>query len=105
MSTPDAKDDRTEALLDELAALEDRLDPTPVRRGHLVADVVLLVMVVLLGAALNWQLRNLWILAVLLVVVGGARRLIPHLTQRSLRKERDRLLEASNDAVEPSAPT
>lgn len=86
------RDARAARLLDEVAAIEDRLDPMPAKRGQRLADLITLALVAELFLLLDGELRYPLLLVALLVAAGVLNRTLTALTTRSLRRDRDRLL-------------
>lgn len=78
-------------LLDRLNAIEARLDPGPLKRGRLVADVATVVVAGSVGWILDWQVSHPMFLLGVLLTATGLNHLIPNLARRSLRRERERL--------------
>lgn len=94
----DERDERTGRLLDEIAAIEDRLDPRPRRRGQRLADLALLVLIGAATILLDLELRYPILLIGLLFAGRGLTHLVARASGRSLRRERDRLLEPGSQA-------
>ena len=101
-----SRDERAARLVDDLAAIEDRLDPAPAKQGQLLADVITLALVATLWVVVDGNVRYPLLLATLLVAARGVHRLLPLFLQRSLRRERDRLLGEvrAEDAGSPVVP-
>lgn len=85
-------DARTAKLLDELEALEDRLDPRPARSGERLADLLMFAVVAFFALVLGAELKYPLLLITLLIAARGLSRLVPFLRNRSLRADRDRLV-------------
>ena len=85
-------DGRTAKLLEELAAIEDRLDPTPARSGERLADLLTVAVVGVVALVLDVELRYPLLLIGLLIAARGLSHLVPFLRNRSLRASRDRLV-------------
>jgi len=91
--TDSARSRRTESVLDALDAVEERLDPSPARRGQRIADALTVLMLVGAVMVLGLPLARPSLLAGLLAGAAGVTRLARHLRLRRLITARDRLLE------------
>lgn len=94
------RDARTSELLDELASIEDRLDPGPRWSGQRIADLVTLAVIVVATLALDLELRYPALLIALLLVARVSTRIVRSVTDRSLHRERDQLLVGDGDPEE-----
>lgn len=84
-------DPRVESLIERLNAIEARLDPRPLRRGRLMADLLTLAVIVVLAVFFDWRITHPLLLLALLLFATGLNRLVPLLTRRALHRERDRI--------------
>ena len=100
----DPPGDRTgaERLMRELDAVEQRLDPRPVRRGRLLADLVTVGILAPIAFVLDWHASRPLLLLTLMALGVGLNRLVPRLLTRSLRRRREHLLDEYERAGEES---
>ena len=84
-------DPRVALLLDRLDAIEARLDPRPVKRGQLIADLLTVGSIGSVALLLDWQVTHPVLLLASLVFATGLNRLIRFVARRSLRREREEL--------------
>jgi len=85
-------DPPVERLIRELDAVEARLDPAPVRRGRLWADLITVGLLAPIAFVLDWHASRPLLLLFLMAAGIGLNRLVPYLTTRSLRRRREALL-------------
>jgi hypothetical protein len=86
------RDDETAARLDRVAEIEARIDPSLRRRGRIVADVVTVAVVAPLAIAFDFHVTRPFVMLALLLGALGLNHLVPLITERRLRGERQRLL-------------
>lgn len=84
-------DPRAVVLLEKLDAIEARLDPRPVKRGQLIADLVTVGVIGSAGLLLDWHVTHPAVLLAFLVSATGLNRLVLFVARRSLRREREAL--------------
>jgi len=87
---------RATALIDEINALEARLEPRP-RKGRRLGGILGVLALLAGGATFNWDVL---VPIVLLVMVGnGANLLPPVLRRRYVQRQRDRLIEQHDKII------
>ena len=86
------KDEATAARLDRLAEIEAKLDPSLRRRGRIVADLVTIAVVTPLVIAFDFHVTRPFLMLALMGAALALNHLVPLLTERRLRAERNRLL-------------
>ena len=84
-------DSRAALLLERLDAIEARLDPLPVKRGQLIADLLTVGAIGSAALLLDWHVTHPALLLAFLVSATGLNRLILFVARRSLRGEREEL--------------
>ena len=84
-------DVRVGALLDELSAIEERLDPDNHRKAQLTADSITVALLLPLVIHLDWYARYPLLMFGLMIAALALNRIPPLLTRRRLRKEHDEL--------------
>ena len=84
-------DPRAAVLLDQLDAIEARLDPRPFERGQLIADLLTVGAIGSAALFLDWHVTHPVLLLAFLVGATGLNRLILFVARRSLRREREGL--------------
>ncbi len=87
-------DEATAARLDRVAEIEAKIDPTVRRRGRVIADLVTIALVVPLAITLDFHVTRPLIMLALLAAALALNHLLPLVTERRLRAERQRLLAA-----------
>lgn len=91
-------DEATAARLERVAQIEARIDPSPRRRGRVIADLVTIAVVAPLAIAFDFHVTRPF---VMLSLMGGAlalNHLLPLVWQWRLRGERNRLLSGAEVA-------
>jgi len=86
------KDDATAARLERIAEIEARIDPELRRRGRLIADLVTIAVVAPVAIAFDFHVERPLVMLALMGVAVALNHLIPRITERRLRAERQRLL-------------
>jgi len=93
-------DVRVTALLDELSAIETRLDPAAHRRGQLIADAVTVAIALPAMLLLGLSIDRPLVLFGLMVVGLLLNRIPPWLSRRKLREAQDRLFKEYSEIAE-----
>lgn len=88
-------DTDADELLRRLDVVEAGLDPGPLRRGRLTADLATVAFLAPIAIYLDWHATRPFLLLGLMLAGVGLNRLIPFLTRRSLLQERDRITGAA----------
>ena len=86
-----SRDPHAAVLLEQLDAIEARLDPRPVKRGQLIADLLTVGAIVSAALLLDWHVTHPALLLAFLVSATALNRLILFVARRSLRREREEL--------------
>lgn len=87
-----SEDESTTARLARVAEIEAEIDPSRRRRGRIVADLVTVGIVAPIAVALDFHVTRPFLLLALMAGALAVNRLVPLLTERRLRRERNRLL-------------
>jgi hypothetical protein len=85
-------DESTAARLDRVAEIEAKIDPTLRRRGRIVADLVTVAVVAPLSIALDFHVTRPFVMLALMGAALALNHVVPMITERRLRAERQRLL-------------
>ncbi|MDH3205788.1 MAG: hypothetical protein OEO79_04210 [Gemmatimonadota bacterium] len=80
------------ARLDRVDEIEAQIDPTLRRRGRIVADVITLGIVTPLSIAFDLHVTHPFGMLALMGAGLALNRVVPLVTERQLRAERERLL-------------
>jgi hypothetical protein len=86
------KDDATAARLDRVAEIEAKIDPSLRRRGRIVADLVTIAVVIPLAITFDFHVTRPVLMLALMGAALALNHLVPLITERRLRAERQRLL-------------
>jgi hypothetical protein len=86
------KDEAIAARMERVAEIEAQIDPTLRRRGRVVADLVTIAVLVLLAFVLDLHVTHPIALLSLMASALGLNHFVPRVTERRLRRERQRLL-------------
>ena len=85
-------DESTAARLERVAEIEARIDPSLRRRGRIVADLVTICVVAPLAIALDFHVTRPLVMLALICAALALNHVVPLITERHLRAERQRLL-------------
>jgi hypothetical protein len=86
------KDDATAARLDRVAEIEAKIDPSLRRRGRIIADLVTIAVATPLAIAFDFHVTRPFVMLALMGAALALNHLVPLITERRLRAERQRLL-------------
>ena len=93
-------DVRVAALVDELAALETRLDPEQHGKDRRVADLVTVGMLLPFAIALDWHAQEPLLMIAMMVGALWLKRIPQWVTRFRLRRQQDRLFREYNRILE-----
>lgn len=98
------RDASTAARLDRVAEIEAKIDPDLRRRGRIVADLITVGVGAPLAIALDFHVTRPLLMLALMCVALALNHVVPRITERRLRAERQRLL-AGADLPESETPS
>ena len=88
-------DDELAARVERVAEIDRRIDPAHRRRGRVVADLITVGALAPISIALDWHATRPFVMLALMAGALAVNRLVPLLTERKLRREREELLAGS----------
>lgn len=86
------KDEAITARLERVAEIEARIDPGPRRRGRIIADLITVAVIGPFMLGFDLHITRPFMMLGLMSTALALNHLVPLITERRLRRERERLL-------------